>query len=227
MQDLAKLSELASAEIETLRSDGIELTPEEIVEINALGWAVETPEARLSLSRGVPVYIGGCALWPLTLYAQEWFDRVGCRLPGLALQTYALAYAMHYGRTDGEELTHTGIRAAVVVAAWAAKLRCTFGELNEAISQIMQQDEEYEQPPAREGDKRMSIGEVSAMLSAALGGDPDFWERRCAASYAYDVLEASVRQNQVDDKPNAADPRIVATRALGWAVKKIRNKRNG
>jgi len=41
MQDLAKLSELAEAEIETLRADGIDLTPAEIVEINALGWAAD------------------------------------------------------------------------------------------------------------------------------------------------------------------------------------------
>ena len=62
MQDLAKLSELAEAEIESLRAEGIDLTPAEIIEINALGWAVESPETRRLLARGVPVAVGGVYL---------------------------------------------------------------------------------------------------------------------------------------------------------------------
>ena len=65
MQDLAKLSGLAEAEIESLRADGIDLTPAEIIEINALSWAIESPESRRLLSRGAPVSVGGVYLWPL------------------------------------------------------------------------------------------------------------------------------------------------------------------
>jgi len=224
MQDLAKLSELAQAEIDNLRADGIDLTPAEIVEINALGWAVESPETRRLLARGVPVEIGGIYLWPMSLYAQEWFNRVGCQLSDNTLRAYALAYAMARGHDEGEPLAIEGRTAEKIIKRWAKTLRCTFGELNVAISQILQQDETAEQPPDENGG--MAVGDFSAFLAAACpAGSPDFWERRCAASYTYSVLDAMVRQNSADKKPSLADPRIKAERALGWAIEKIRKSR--
>jgi hypothetical protein len=224
MQDLAKLSELAQAEIDSLQADGINLTPAEIIELNALGWAVESPETRRLLARGAPVEIGGVYLWPMSLYAQEWFSRVGCQLSDNTRRAYALAYAMAHQYDEGEPLAIDGRTAEKVVARWAKTLRCTFDELNIAISQILQQDEEAEQPPDETGG--MSIGDFSAFLASAFpAGSPDFWERRCAAGYTYAVLDAMVRQNSAEKKKTMADPRIKAERALGWAVEKIRKSR--
>ena len=223
MQDLAKLSELAEAEIETLRADGIDLTPAEIIEINALGWAVESPETRRLLARGAPVAIGGVYLWPMSLYAQDWFDRVGCQLDGNKQQTYALAYAMAHGRDAGEPLAMEGREAEKTVKQWGKSLKCTFGELNVAISQVLAQDEDAEQPPSETGG--MTMGDFSAFLAAACGGDPDFWERRCASGYTHAVLDTLVRQNSADGKKTMADPRLKAERAIGWAVEKIKKSR--
>ena len=223
MQDLAKLSELAEAEIETLRADGIDLTPAEIVEINALGWAVESPETRRLLARGAPVAIGGVYLWPMSLYAQDWFDRVGCHLCGNKQQTYALAYAMAHGRDAGEPLAMEGREAEKTVKQWGKSLKCTFGELNVAISQVLAQDEDAEQPPSETGG--MTMGDFSAFLASACGGDPDFWERRCAAGYTHAVLDALCRQNSAEGHKTMADPRIKAERALGWAIEKIKKSR--
>ena len=224
MQDLAKLSELALAEIDNLRADGIDLTPAEIIEINALGWAVETPETRRLLARGAPVEIGGIYLWPMSLYAQEWFNRVGCQLDGNKQQAYALAYAMAHGRDDGEPLAIEGRTAEKTIARWARSLKCTFGELNVAISQILQQEEEAEQPPDETGG--MSIGDFSAFLASACpGASPDFWERRCASSYTHAVLDCMVRQNSAEGHKTMADPRIKSERALGWAIEKIKKNR--
>lgn len=223
MQDLAKLSSLAEAEIDILRADGINLTPAEIVEINALGWAVENPETRRLLARGAPVEIGGVYLWPMSLYAQEWFDRVGCHLSGNVRQAYALAYAMAHGRDAGEPLAIDGRTAEKIVTRWGKSLKCTFGELNVAISQILQQDEDHEQPPSETGG--MTVGDFSAFLAATCGGDPDFWERRCAAGYTHVVLSAIVRQNSAEGRKTLADPRIKSERALGFAIEKIRKNR--
>jgi hypothetical protein len=224
MQDLAKLSELAQAEIESLRADGIDLTPAEIVEINALGWAVESPETRLLLARGAPVAVGGVYLWPMSLYAQEWFNRVGCNLDGNTTQAYSLAYAMAHGRDDGEPLAIEGRQAEKIVTRWARSLKCTFGELNVAISQVLQQEEAAEQPPSETGG--MSMGDFSAFLAASCpAGSPDFWERRCAAGYTHAVLDTICRQNTAENHKTMADPRIRADRALGWAVEKIRKSR--
>ena len=223
MQDLAKLSELAEAEIETLRADGIDLTPAEIIEINALGWAVESPETRRLLARGAPVSIGGAFLWPMSLYAQDWFDRVGCHLDGNKQQTYALAYAMAHGRNEGEPLAMECREAEKTVKRWGKSLKCTFGELNVAVSQVLQQDEDAEQPPSETGG--MTMGDFSAFLASACGGDPDFWERRCAAGYTHAVLDALCRQNSAEGHKTMADPRIKAERALGWKIECIKKSR--
>ena len=223
MQDLAKLSELAEAEIETLRADGIDLTPAEIIEINALGWAVESPETRRLLARGAPVSIGGVYLWPMSLYAQEWFYRVGCEMSTLRRQTYAMAYAMTHGRDDGEPLAMSGLKAELVVLAWGLCRKCTFGELNVAISQVLAQDEDAEQPPSETGG--MTMGDFSAFLAAVCGGDPDFWERRCASGYTHAVLDALCRQNSAEGHKTMADPRIKAERALGWKIECIKKSR--
>ena len=223
MQDLAKLSELAEAEIESLRADGIDLTPADIIEINALGWAVESPETRRLLARGAPVAVGGTILWPMSLYAQDWFNRVGCQLDGNRQQTFALAYAMAHGRNDGDPLAIDGRDAEKAVKRWGRSLKCTFGELNVAISQVLQQDEDADQPPEETGG--MAMGDFSAFLAASCGGDPDFWERRCAAGYTHAVLDALVRQNSADGQKTMADPRIRAERALGWKIECIKRDR--
>jgi len=223
MQDLAKLSELAEAEIESLRADGIDLTPAEIVEINALGWAVESPETRRLLARGAPVAIGGVYLWPMSLYAQDWFDRVGCEMGGLRRQTYAMAYAMAHGRDEGEPLAMSGRKAELIALVWGLRLKCTFSELNVAVSQVLQQDEDAEQPPSETGG--MTMGDFSAFLASACGGDPDFWERRCAAGYTHAVLDALVRQNSAEGMKTLADPRLKSERALGWKIECIKKSR--
>lgn len=221
MDDAAKLNHLAEAEIELLRAKGIEPTAAEIVELNALGWRVQTPETRRELARGVPVEVGGVYLWPMSLYAQDWFNRVGCRLRGETAKSFALAYAMAHGRDDGEPLAISGKRARKAVMKWGKKLKCTRGELAVALEQILTQEEEYEPPPEPSEGKGITVGEFSAFLAAACGGDPDFWERRCSMGYTHAVLDAITKQNSAKDKATAGDPRIKAERALGWAAEKI------
>jgi len=152
------------------------------------------------------------------------FERVGCYLSNNTRQAYALAYAMAHGREAGEPLAIEGREAEKTVSRWAKSLTCTFGELNVAISQVLQQDEEAEQPPSEETGG-MTIGDFSAFLAASCGGDPDFWERRCAAGYAHAVLDTIVRQNTAEGRKTIADPRLRAERALGYAINKIRKSR--
>jgi hypothetical protein len=222
MQDLAKLNDMAQYAIDDLRADGIEPTPAEIVELSALGWGVESPETRRLLARGVPVEIAGVWLWPMSLYAQEWFDRVGCKLAGNAA-VFALAYAMAHGRDDGEPLKIEGRTAEKIVTKWGKSLKCTFGELNVAVARVLRQDETAE-IPQKEGGGGITIGDFSAFLASALGGDPDFWERRCAAGYAHAVLDTMVRQNMAEGRACSSDPRLRANMAFGMAVEKIKER---
>lgn len=218
MNDLAKLNELAKAEIEQLETQGIRVTPEEVVEINALGWSVHRPETRRLLARGRPVPVGGVVLWPLTLAALDWLDRNHVATDRAAPE---IAYAMCHGRTSGDELDCEGREAVAKVKQWYSRLPCTPSELIEAIAQVDAQDSRAELPPDPDGHP-MSLGDFSAFLTANCGGDPEFWERRVSIGYCCALLATLVMQNHADKRPCSHDPRIIAERSLGWAVEKIK-----
>jgi len=204
MQDLAKLNDMAQYAIDDLRADGIEPTPAEIVELSALGWGVESPETRRLLARGVPVEIAGVWLWPMSLYAQEWFDRVGCKLAGNAA-VFALAYAMAHGRDDGEPLKIEGRTAEKIVTKWGKSLKCTFGELNVAVAQVLQQDETAEIPQKE-------------------GGGLD-WEAvtQILISHQF-VPNALLATATSKGRACSGDPRLRANMAFGMAVEKIKER---
>jgi hypothetical protein len=229
VSDLRKLSDLARAEINALRRDGVELTPDDVVRINALAWAVETPETRRLLARGVPVFLAErVALWPLTLYASEWFRRVGGNMKHPEVSTgtirrMALAYAMAFGRSDGPELEIDGDRAARVVYEWAQKLKCTLQEIEVACGECMLQNDDglSEGIPA---GHTIEPGDLSAFMVATCGGSPELWERQVSIGYVNAVLTAFIRQNRADNKPSLADPKMRAERALGLLCLNIRNR---
>jgi hypothetical protein len=221
MDQTCQLNELAASEIEQLEKDGIRLTASEIVELNALGWAIHQPETRRLLARGRPVEVGGAVLWPLTINGVDWIERNNVPTETV---TPALAYAMAFGRSDGAGLDCDGREAEGRVTAWMRKLRCTKTELLEAVNQVVMQDVRPAMPPDPDGNP-MTLGDFSAFLSATCGGDADFWERRCSFGYCLAVLSVFVMQNRVDNKPCSHDPRIVATRVMGVACERIRASR--
>jgi len=227
MHDYAKLSDHARYEIEDLLAAGITPTPEEIVELSAIGWQVETPQTRLYLSRGLPVKCGSVTLWPLTLQASDWYSRVGCKLEGL--ERHALAYAMAYCYVTGNPYHEAADDAETAINEWISNIDITDAALTEAISQVLQQSEEAQQPPIPDHVKQQSMtsGDLSATLAALCGGDPAFWEARCASDYAIDVMTAVMNQRNESGKPLPTDPRMQAVRALGWAVEKIRQRHKG
>lgn len=212
------LCALGEAEIQTLEASGIKLTPADIVRINALALRVENPQTALALARGVPVCVGGASLWPLTLAGADWFRRVGGNLGGIKLQTHALAYAMAHGRTTMPDDPAT---AASAVKAWAKKLTCRHQELDEAIRQVIEQDES---PDTGETGPSASVGEISLMLSAMTHIKPEVWEYQCSIPYVLAMMDAMVRQNAANGESTKHDPRIKAERALGLAVWRIRQR---
>lgn len=214
------LTGYAEAEIEDLQAEGITLTPAEIVKINALAGAVENPESDLQLARGIPVFVGGVTLWPRTLYALDWYERVGCKVRPPRLRRFALAYSMAYPRG---QLPSSINAASLDVREFSKSLRCTARELDVAMMQCC--DDEWEPDlPQRDDDKSMSVGEFSAFLAAATGTGADYWERRCTFTYARSVLCAIVQQNRADGTPSNADPRIRANLAFDYYEESIRQR---
>lgn len=214
------LSPLAESEIESLQSEGIQLTADDIVRINALAHRVESPKTRLSLSRGTPIAIGGATLWPMTLAGSDWFQRVGGQLHGEKKQTYALAYAMSKGR---ESLPEELSEADTLVDKWGRSLRCRHSELIEAIRQVHAQWERVDSEE-ESGGESSSCGEISMMLTAMTGLAPAVWEYQCSIPYVLEMLETMVAQKEADGQSSRHDPKMKAERALGLAVHKIRER---
>lgn len=225
MRDLTKMSDLARGELADLRAAGVSPTDDEIVRLNALAWAVESPPSRMLLARGLPVQVGGVTLWPLTLQAADWWERERASM-SIPDQEAALGYAMAHGRADDGPLLLSGRAAEKAVRSWRKGLRCTARELGEASAQIMSQLEGDEAPPALDGSTPdgLSPGDLSAFLTASVGGPPGMWEREVCIPYALAVMREIVRQNRADDKPCRADGRLEAIRALGWEIEKIKRR---
>jgi len=224
MHDYCKLSDLARYEIEDLQAAGINPTPDEIVELSAIGWQVETPETRQYLSKGKSVKCGNIVLWSMTLQSGDWYRRIGCNLEGY--ETAALGYAMATCYDTGAEFPEDKKDAERLVSAWVKSVKATIEELTISIGMVLSQTEDFDMPPDPEDEKSkgMTAGELSVQLVAMCGGEPDFWEKRCSNDYAIDLLNAVIRQRNESGKPLPNDPRIKATQALGWAVEKIKRR---
>jgi len=209
-----QLSDLARAELEALAAEGIVPSWDDVAELNALGWQVETPETRRELARGSPVPVGGVTLRPLTLAGWAWFERVGeqCRD-----QNAALAYAMAHGSDAAlDDMTAANVRE------WRRKIRATERELVLAVAEVIDQDRGPELPTRKDSP---GLADLSAVIVAAVGGDPATWERQVRIGYVGEVMAAVARsQGTCDGKPDPNDPRIQAQAAIIWAVKKIRQR---
>lgn len=72
------ISEMAMEDIEALRADGIEVTPRDVVRLNALGLKVERAE-RASSDFAMPrvAFLGRIPLREPTIAAELWFDETG------------------------------------------------------------------------------------------------------------------------------------------------------
>jgi len=229
-----RLNDLAAREIADLEADGIYPTAAEVVRLNALGWAIEYPTARRELSRGVPIMLcEGVYLWPLTIQATDWFDRVGEHLEPTALDMIlhprlsadlpllALAYAMANAYADGSALDTDGPDATRAILSWSSGLKCTADRLQCAIAEVVAQQDTPTLPPEDDG-RPMAVGDFSVHLAAACGETPDFWERRCSIGYCAALLSAITKQAIADGRPLANDPKILATRAMGLEAARIR-----
>jgi len=227
MHDAAKLSDVAAAAIDELISEGYELAPAEIVRINALGWNIETPEARLALSKGVPVAVGGIVLWPFTLRSYDWHCRVARDMPTVWHGKVALAYAFAHGYSDGGELDAHGWRAVAAVTAWGIRLRCRMATLVEAMSQIIQQDE-HERGVTDPDAVPMGIGDLAASIAAHTGQEVEDIERGMAMNHALKILHYTIRQQERAEggKSRMSAEAVRATQAMGLYIKELKARRN-
>jgi len=168
-------------------------------------------------------------LWPLTLCAADWLERVGQQMPA-ELCAGTLAYAMAHGYSENNELAVDGADAERAIRKWMRGLKCTPRELIEAAEQIQAQDDQPEQPKIEAVEESatragLSRGDYSAFLAAATGESPEFWERRCSQDYTFAVLH-QITQQRIAEGGGAIrnEAKIKAEIALGYAADKVRRR---
>ncbi len=215
------LSDLARADIEELESKGVDLTPDDIVRINAVAYAVDNPHSRMAMARGVPVKLDTEYLWPFTLAGQSWYRRNAEYMRGDREHTWCLAYCFAHGRN---EILHEGKAARKAVKEWAAKLRVRHAEIVEAVDAVMSQDDAVETETPGEPDEprnTMTAGELALLMAALTKTDAEIWEYRYSQSYVRAYIDAVIQQNKADGESSTADPRIQGERARGLLIKAI------
>lgn len=208
-----ELSDQARYELASLRGQGIVLTDDDIVLINALCWEIETPQARQELARGFPCRAGNAVLWPRTVQAVHWFDRIGCDLPDAE---YALAYCMAFGRD--KDLMLAGQSE---VERWKKSLTCTQDELTDAMAEVIRQ-ETKDPVPASPAQRAASVAELAMMMQAMHGGDIDQWEQHVSVGYLCSLVDAYTAQTLEGGLDRMLRDR--ANSALYYAVKKIKDR---
>jgi hypothetical protein len=224
MQDTARLSDHAAARIDELQAQGITLTPAEIVRLNALGWAVESPDMRMATSRGAPVFVAGVALWPRTIRACEWYCQILGKCRTVWLSRIALAYSMAHGYSAGRELERTDYAAIMRVAAWGAGLRCRMATLIEAMAQVIQQDETETKPS--DDAVLPSFGEVSADVSAITGMTPEDVETGMSMHHAIRVAHRVLTlQAKATGETHHTAAYAASNRAMAMYMNEIRESR--
>lgn len=225
-----KLSDLAADRINDLLAEGIEPTPAEIVMLNALAWELESPRHRSMLARGVPVFAGRVALWPLTLAAEAWWNEATKHAKGNAEQMILLGFAMAHARNQ-DVLDATPIHEAVKHAEkWCRTLRVRAKELSVAIDEVLAQDEDLPRikGPKDKESTGLTAAQLVAILSAATGIKPDVWEREVAVGYLREQLRAVAAQQAADNGGSLKDSDMVAaTRQIALYIEEIRKRAAG
>jgi hypothetical protein len=224
-----KLSDLAAARIEELAGEGIACTPAEVVMLNALAWEIETPRHRAAMSRGVPVFVGPVALWPLTLAADEWWKAAMQRHKGDAEHMALLAFAMAHSRDQDVLDAITPKDALKAATRFVSKLRARPRELAEAIDQVLAQDDVLPRVKGpRDSDTGLTAGQIVTILCATVGGPPRLWESEVAVGYIREQMRAVSAQQAAECGGGLGDSDMVAaTRQLGLYVMQIRERAKG
>jgi hypothetical protein len=224
-----KLSDVAADHVDALAAEGIVCTPAEVVLLNALAWEIETPRHRIEMSRGVPIFAGRVAIWPLTLAAEAWWSAAIKLHTGETAEMQILAYAMAHARTPDALDAVSPAAAAKVAAKWAKGLHVRPKELSIIVGEVLAQDEDLPRLKGpKDGSKGLSAGQIVAILTATVGGTPRMWETEVAIGYIREQMRAVAAQQAAENGGSLKDSDMVAaTRQMGLYVEQIRARARG
>jgi len=222
------LSELAEAEINDLRSRGIEPTLNEMIWINDLARDV-VAKGRRSRNMGVPFRAGNVWLWPFTIQGQEWYSvAMNWSEADTEFSTLVLAYALAHGRNpEAFSFIYEYNEAKKAISAWKEKLGCTYGELCEAVIEVLPDNDTIELSSDEEAEERASTewNDLVAWLCKEVGETREFWRSSVSVDYVMTQIKViSDQASATSDRIGANEPYVKATKQLGRALISIKER---
>jgi len=181
--------------IAQLRREDIEPTPEDILWLNHAAGKCIRPCACDELQFiNPPCPCGNTLLWPLSIGARIWLERVG--KPQLAgtgdLEKLGIAFAMAHSREPDFLNRYTGCwLTRIAVARWAAGLNATKAEIFDAVARAFSPEDVDLVNVEFKGERKnvaSDYGDVLALLCHFIKTDPEFWMWQASESYAAAML---------------------------------------
>lgn len=220
-----KLTDLADAQISKLKADGIEVTPQEVLDIQALSLEAIGDFEDGTRINGRPVIVGGCALWPLTIAASIWRDEVENLLDDEDYNSrlFVLAYAMANAHSK-EALEAHGKQALRQVRHWAKGLTCATADLLSAVNDVLGDAPRVTFSNGGEEsdrDEAAAPSYLAEMAMAIFGTSPDIWLYQLSIEAVADILAKHYALSQSGKGANKKT--VEGLRKLSKYVNDLRN----
>ncbi len=225
-----KLTDLAEAQIGKLKEGGIEVTPQNVLDIQALSLeAIGDFEDGTRLN-GCPVIIAGLALWPLTIAASMWRDEVEAMLSetDYNARLFVLAYAMANGHDKDAMQTH-GRSALRDVYRWARKLTCKTADLLQAVNDVLGDKPRVTFDEADTDKDAEAVPSYLAQTAMAIfGSDPDIWLYQLSIDAVAEIIARHFALgNAFTGRGGAPKKTVEGLRKLSKYVNDLRAMKNG
>lgn len=137
------LSDLARADLEDLRADGLEPTDEDVVRLNSVALRISNGTETTAYNMPLFAVAGGVVLWEPTLAAWEWFGFARKFADGEAMESIMFAYACVHGRKRGAFADLYDVASIEAeIGRFAASIYATADEIKRAIDYVVRNGEE-------------------------------------------------------------------------------------
>jgi len=224
------LSELAKAEIQELEEKGLMLTLDQKIWINDLCRKVENPEgSQPCMAIGEPIPAGCTWLWPFTVQAHMWYERVGEWFENDdRANLFCMAYALAHGRDVGAFTYLNDFKTVKSsVMEWGRKLNCSYDELTNAITAVLGSDDVVvavdDDSDEESIERSVNYDDIIAWLVTKVGQTPEFWTVFVSRDYLFKQVHAIHKQEAAQaGEPDPNDPYIIAMKNLGTALIQIK-----
>lgn len=198
---MQEIPAVAASELKNLRAKGINPSDAEIVQLATLGWKVENPETgRNPLKVPTPQRAGALELWPLSVQAMLWRERILPRLSS-PMQVYATAYALAHSAP----WTRPGYFAGPVavwtrrVSDWIQRINATQSELIDACEKILSSMAEGEETDEDIADVETGAKSLLSRLEVQTGIPGETWATKTLHELVHSLhVAAEERQEEYD-----------------------------